>query len=46
MMSVTLSDLMFGSALPGMAVSATARTEPGVAFQLVVVSRDPKPVTA
>ena len=45
-MSVTLSDLMFGLALPGTAVSATARTEQGVAFQLVVVSRDPNPITA
>ena len=39
-MSVTLSDLIFGSTLPGVAALATARTQPRIALQVVVhVSR-------
>jgi len=45
-MSVTLSDLMFRSALPGMAASATARTELRIARSWFVLSRDPEPVYA
>ena len=45
-MSVTLSDLMFGSAPPDMASSATARTELRIARGWFAVSLDPEPVYA